>query len=76
MRRPRRLRPRTVVLAVGIVLLATVAAILLPQAASATPSCAVGRHHAHVVGTAVCTVRVAGRQRSYLLSVPPSDQRR
>jgi polyhydroxybutyrate depolymerase len=74
MRRARRLRPRTVVLTVGIVLLATVAAILLPQAASATPSCAVGRHHAHVVGTAVCTVRVGGRQRSYLLSVPPSDQ--
>ena len=33
-----------------------------------------GRHRAHVVGTAVCTVRVAGKQRSYLLSVPPADR--
>lgn len=74
MRRPRRLRPRTVVLAVCVVLLAAVAALLLPQTASATPICTMGRHHAHVVGTAVCTVRVAGKQRSYLLSVPPSDR--
>ena len=73
MRRPRRLRPRTVVLAVCVVVLA-VAAVLRPQAASATPSCSVGRHHARVVGTAVCTVQVAGTQRAYLLSVPPSDR--
>lgn len=74
MRRHRWLRARTVVLAVAVVLLATLAAILLPQEASATPACVVGRHHAHVVGTTTCTVRVAGKQRTYLLSVPPSDQ--
>ena len=74
MRRPHALRPRSVVLAVALVLLAAVAAVLLPQTASATSSCSVGRHQAHVVGTAVCTVRVAGKQRSYLLSVPHSDQ--
>jgi polyhydroxybutyrate depolymerase len=74
MRRHRRLRPRTVVLAVGVVLLAAVAALLVPQTASATPSCSMGRHRAHVVGTAVCTVRVSGKQRAYLLSVPPSDR--
>jgi poly(3-hydroxybutyrate) depolymerase len=68
------LRARTVVLAVAVVLLATLAAVLLPQEASATPACMVGHHNAHVRGTTTCTVRVAGKQRTFLLSVPPSDQ--
>lgn len=74
MRRHRWLRARTVLLAVAGVLLATLAAVLLPQEASATPACVVGHHTAHVHGTTTCTVRVAGKQRTFLLSVPPSDQ--
>ncbi|MEO7235326.1 MAG: PHB depolymerase family esterase [Lapillicoccus sp.] len=74
MRRPRRTRARLGAVVALALLLTGVAAFVLPQGASATSVCGVGHRGARVAGTAECTVRVAGKQRSYLLSVPPSDQ--
>ncbi len=74
MRRPRRARARLGAIVALALLLTGVAAFVLPQGASATSVCGVGHRGARVAGTSECTVRVAGKQRSYLLSVPPSDQ--
>ncbi len=74
MRRRGLLRLRTLVLAVCVCVLAVFTAVVLPQEASAASACVVGRHNVHVRGTTTCTVRVAGKQRTFLLSVPPADQ--
>ena len=74
MRRHGRLVARSAALLVLAMLITVVTALVLPQEASATSACVVARGRTHVSGTSACTLRVDGKQRSYLLSVPPSDR--
>ena len=70
-RRPFRLR-RVGTLGSALVLVAA-GALLPTHGAVASPACAVGRPGPQASGAARCTLRVGGEERSYLLSVPPSD---
>lgn len=53
--------------------LALLPVLVFPQPASASPVCAMGHPGVHASGAARCTIRVAGKERAYLLSVPPTD---
>ncbi len=54
-------------------MLVAAGAVLPTHGAVASPACAVGRPGPQASGAARCTLRVGGEERSYLLSVPPSD---
>lgn len=72
--RRRRLPVRRVALLATALALVGVGALVPTHAAAASPTCAVGRPRPHSSGAARCTLRIGGEERSYLLSVPPSDR--